>query len=167
MEISLGRKGDYAVRAMLALARSYGEARRKSRQIAATMDIPERYLPQIMAPLVHAGLVHATAGPGGGYELARLPGDITLLEVIEIAEGPLASDRCLLQGGPCDWEHICPVHDSWARSHDALQKELRRTNFEQLAKSDRLIEAGKHPLPEQPVHPVAVARNGRREALEA
>ena len=84
MEISLGRKGDYAVRAMLVLARSYGAGRRKSRQIAATMDIPERYLPQIMAPLVHAGLVNATAGRDGGYELARPPRELSLLEVVEV-----------------------------------------------------------------------------------
>ena len=167
MEISLGRKGDYAVRAMLVLARSYGAGRRKSRQIAATMDIPERYLPQIMAPLVHAGLVNATAGRDGGYELARPPRELSLLEVVEVAEGAITGDRCLLQGGPCDWEHICPVHHAWARAHDALAKELRRTNFEQLARNDRLIEDGEFPLPDHPLHPVPVERNGRREALDA
>jgi len=167
VEISLGRKGDYAVRAMLVLARSYGAGRRKSRQIAATMDIPERYLPQIMAAFVHAGLVQATAGPDGGYELIRAPKDLTLLEVVEVAEGAITGDRCLLQGGPCDWEHICPVHHSWARAHEALARELRRTTFDQLAKEDRLIEDGTFPVPEGPLHPVPVERRGRREALNS
>lgn len=50
MQIALGRKGDYSVRAMIDLARHYGDGRRKARQIARTMDIPERYLPQLLAP---------------------------------------------------------------------------------------------------------------------
>ncbi|MGE3960509.1 MAG: Rrf2 family transcriptional regulator [Dehalococcoidia bacterium] len=167
MEISLGRKGDYAVRAVLVLARAYGDGRRKSRQIAAVMDIPERYLPQIMAPLVRAGIARATAGPDGGYELTRSPREVTLLEVVEAAEGPITGDRCLLQGGPCDWEHICPVHHAWARAHDGLAKELRRTTFEQLAKNDALLERGAFPVPEHPLHPIPVERNGRREATRS
>jgi len=86
MQVALGRRGDYSVRAMLALARAFGDGRRKARQIATTMDIPARYLSQIMAPLVRQHLVLATAGPDGGYELTRPPASITLLEVIEAAE---------------------------------------------------------------------------------
>ena len=166
MQLAVGRKGDYSVRAMLALARAYGDGRRKTRQIARLMDIPERYLPQIMAPLVRAGLVHATAGPDGGYELARAPRAITLLEVVETAEGPVAGDRCLLQGGPCDWEHICPVHDTWERAHVALTRELRRTTFDKLAASDRLLELGQFEVPDTPLHPHPVERRGQRELPE-
>jgi Rrf2 family protein len=167
MQVSIGRKGDYSVRAVLALARAYGDGRRKTREIARLMDIPERYLPQIMAPLVRAGLVHATAGPGGGYELARSPRQVTLLEVIELSEGPIAGDRCILQGGPCDWEQICPVHDTWERAHQALTRELRRTTFAQLAQSDRLLELGQFDLPRSPLHPHPVERHGQRDPAEA
>jgi Rrf2 family protein len=162
VEVSVGRKGDYSVRAVLALARAYGDGRRKTREIARLMDIPDRYLPQIMAPLVRAGLVQATAGPGGGYELTRAPKRITLLEVVELAEGPIAGDRCLLQGGPCDWERICPVHEAWERAHAALTRELRRTTFERLAESDLLLERGQFEVPAEPPHPHAVDRRGQR-----
>lgn len=163
MQIALGRRGDYSVRAMLVLARAFGDGRRKARQIAKTMDIPAPYVPQIMAPLVRGHFVLATAGPDGGYELACPPDSITLLEVIEAAEGPLAREQCLLQGGPCDWEQVCPVHDVWARAHDALGNELRAATFKELAENDRLIERGKFHLPELPAHPVAVERAGERE----
>lgn len=162
MQVSLGRKGDYSVRAMLALARAYGDGRRKARQIAGVMDIPERYLPQVMAPLVRNGLVQATAGPDGGYELAHAPQDITLLQVIEAAEGPIAGDQCLLQGGPCDWEDVCPVHEVWSRAHTSLAKELRNTTFKALARSDERLEAGTFQLPSEPLHPRPVTRRGRR-----
>src|SRR5690606_33444564 len=100
VQVTLGRKGDYTVRAVLNLARHYGAGRRKSREIAAEMDIPERYLPQILANLVRHGLLVAVAGPDGGYALARDPGDITLFEVVEVAEGPIALESCVLRGGP-------------------------------------------------------------------
>lgn len=159
MQIALGRKGDYAVRAVLDLARHAGTGRRKSREIAEVMDIPERYLPQILALLVRHRLLIATAGPDGGYELARPPADITLLEVVEAAEGPIANTECLLRGGPCDWEHACPLHHPWSRAQSALTGQLRQTTFAELAASDEALEAGLEPVS---VPPPTVARTARR-----
>ena len=85
MQVTLGRKGDYTVRAVLHLARHYGKGRRKSREIAAEMDIPERYLPQILANLVRHNVLVAVAGPDGGYALARDPGVLSLFEIVEVA----------------------------------------------------------------------------------
>lgn len=163
MQIALGRKGDYAVRAMLELARYSGQGRRKAREIAPAMDIPERYLPQILANLVRHRLLIATAGPEGGYELARPPAEISLLEVVEAAEGPLATDECLLRGGPCDWENVCPLHQPWARAQQALADQLRRTDFQQLANSDAEIEASRAAAPELPPHGRRVKRHGQRD----
>lgn len=164
MQIALGRKGDYAVRAVLDLSRHYGRGRRKSREISHTMDIPVRFLPQILASLVRQDLLVATAGPEGGYELARSPEEVTLLEVVEAAEGPITTDECLLRGGPCDWEHVCPLHHPWARAQQALAQQLQRTTFAELAASDEAIEAGRLPAPESPLHALHVERRGQRDA---
>jgi Rrf2 family protein len=163
MRIALDRKGDYSVRAMIDLARHYGERRRKAREIARAMDIPERYLPQLLAPLVRQGLVVATAGPDGGYALNAPPASISLLQVIEVAEGSLESPECILQGGPCDWGHLCPVHDAWGRGRVALARELDSTTFAELAAADAAIEHGEVPLPLVSPHPVAVPRRGKRD----
>ncbi|MHC4067293.1 MAG: RrF2 family transcriptional regulator, partial [Planctomycetota bacterium] len=69
MRVALGRKADYSVRAVLDLASHFGRGRRKAREIATVMDIPERYLGQILADLVRADLLSAVAGPDGGYSL--------------------------------------------------------------------------------------------------
>lgn len=163
MEATLGRKGDYSVRAVIALARAWGDGRRKSRQISRTMAIPPQYLPQLMAPLVGAGLVRATAGPDGGYELTKDPAEITLLEIVELAEGPVAGDRCLLAGGPCDWVDQCPAHDTWDRAQRALATELRSTTFRDLADRDELLEKGEADPPARPLHPRPVERLGVRD----
>lgn len=162
MQIALGRKGDYSVRAVLDIARHYGMRRRKAREIARTMDVPERYLPQLLAPLVRAGFLMATAGPDGGYTLAVPPESLTLLEVIECAEGPLESPECVFGGGPCDWEGICPAHDAWTGGRAALAHHLSLTTFADLAARDAAIERGDVPRPAESLHAVTVARNGIR-----
>ncbi|MDH3295519.1 MAG: Rrf2 family transcriptional regulator [Acidimicrobiia bacterium] len=163
MQASLGRKGDYSVRAILDLARQNG-ARRKAREIAGEMDIPLRYLTQILANLVQHGLLDAVAGPTGGYTLDRSPEDITLLEVVEAAEGPIKLDHCVLRGGPCSWEDSCPVHIPWARAQNALAAQLAATTFADLVSNAAEIDRGAHELPaDAPVHRVATPRLGRGE----
>lgn len=141
MQVALGRKGDYSVRAVLDLARHYGHGRRKTREIAEAMDIPERYLTQILANLVRRDLLVAMAGPDGGYSLARDPGEVTLLEVVEAAEGPIRMETCVLRGGPCDWTDACPVHETWYQAQTALIDRLAAASFADIAAEDASIEA--------------------------
>ena len=147
MQVALGRKGDYSVRAILDLARHYGHGRRKAREISSEMEIPRNYVPQILADLVRQGLLVATAGPTGGYELTRDPASITLLEVVEGAEGPVRAELCLLRGGPCDWENVCPLHEAWGAAEGALARELDSTTFAALAAIDEKIERGSYRQP--------------------
>ncbi len=124
MQIALGRKGDYSVRAMLDIARHGDDSLRKAREIADAMDIPPRFLTQILASLVRHGLLDAEAGPTGGYALARPSDAISLLEVAEAAEGSIALDECVLRGGPCGWVDVCPIHVPWSRAQNTLIAEL-------------------------------------------
>ncbi len=151
MQASLGRRGDYSIRATMDLALHVGKGRRKTREIAAEMDIPERYLRQILAMLVREGFLTAVAGPTGGYELARPPSEVTLLDIVEAAEGPVRRDACALRGGACDWDDVCPLHDSWARAQNALATELARTTFGDLVAVHEAILGGTY-IPETPGH---------------
>lgn len=166
MQVKLGRRGDYAVRAVLNLARHHETGRRKAREIAEEMEVPQRYLPQILAALVRHGLLQATAGPDGGYTLSRPPEAISLLDVVVAAEGSLRSDECPLRGGPCDWQRVCPVHAAWARAEDALAAQLAGTTFDELAALDAQIEAGAYPAPPQP-HSSSRERRGVRTSQDA
>jgi Rrf2 family protein len=158
MQPSLGRRGDYSVRAVLDLARHHDE-RRKSREIAGEMDIPARYLTQILANLVQHGLLDAVAGPTGGYTLARPPENISLLEVVEAAEGRIKLEQCVLRSGPCTWEETCPVHIPWARAQNALAEQLASTSFADLVKSAAEIDAGTYVIPaDTPSHAMLTPR---------
>ncbi|MFW2340650.1 MAG: RrF2 family transcriptional regulator [Acidimicrobiia bacterium] len=158
MQASLGRKGDYSVRAVLDIARHDGE-RRKAREIAAEMDIPHRFLTQILAELVQVGLLEAVAGRTGGYVLARPPSEISLLQVVEAAEGPIALDVCVLRGGPCTWENSCPVHIPWARAQNAMAEHLAGTSFADLIAIAGEIDTGTHRIPDDtPPHKTPTPR---------
>lgn len=87
-------KADYAVRAMIELAGASEERPLAGGQIANAQEIPLRFLDTILTELRYAGLVQGRPGAeGGGYWLARPPGELTLAEIVNELDGPLASVR--------------------------------------------------------------------------
>jgi Rrf2 family protein len=143
MDLALTRRGDYAVRAALCLARWGGDGRYvKIREVARTMVLPASYTPQVLRLLADAGLAEARAGRDGGYRLTRPPGEIALLEVVEAAEGAFTLERCILRGGPCHWEQACAVHAAWSAAVQACRDSLRRTSLADLVAADLRIKAG-------------------------
>ena len=144
VDLTLTSRGDYVVRAAIALAHAWdgNGAYRKIRDVAAEMDLPPSYTPQLLGILAKAGLAEAKAGRDGGYRLARRPKDVTLLEVIEAAEGHLVSRRCPMRGGPCRWDDVCALHPTWLKTSEAIRSTLARTSLEDVTKIDRKLERG-------------------------
>jgi Rrf2 family protein len=90
-----------ALHAALQLAVADGE-RVKTQEIADRYRLPMNHLAKVLGQLVRAGIARGARGVGGGYQLARPAGEITLLEVVEAVEGP-REVGCTLRddGGPC------------------------------------------------------------------
>jgi Rrf2 family protein len=131
MRLELSRRGDYAVRAMLALADD--GALLTGGRIALLTGIPISFLPQVMGTLVHAGLVDGVQGRTGGYRLARAPDRITLLSIVEAAEGDSRRTTCILRGGPCGADGLCRVHPAFSAAQDALLAELEGATLATLS----------------------------------
>jgi Rrf2 family protein len=70
-------------------------------EIAQALHASEAHLSKVLQRLAHLGLVRSTRGPGGGFMLSRPADEITLLEVYEAVEGPLAPSNCLLDAPVC------------------------------------------------------------------
>jgi Rrf2 family protein len=144
VDLKLTRRGDYAVRAALCLAGLWGDGRYlKIREVAAAMDLPPSYTPQVLRLLADAGLAEAKAGRDGGYRLVREPGRVTLLQVVEAAEGPITLDRCILRGGPCHWEQTCAVHGAWGAAVKGWKESLAATSLADLVAADADLQAGR------------------------
>jgi Rrf2 family transcriptional regulator, iron-sulfur cluster assembly transcription factor len=140
MRLELTRRGSYAIRAAVSLARIDGDTLTSSARIAAAMGIPPRFLPQVMGDLVRAGLVEGVVGRAGGYRLARDAAVISLLEVIEAAEGDARRRTCVLKGVDCrDQQSACDVHAVFSAAQEALLRELAGTTLAQV------LDAGLEP----------------------
>lgn len=88
----LSRKSEYALLALIDLARYYGKNELlKIMEVSERNNIPKKYLEQIFLQLKGAGYVRSIRGSRGGYELAKSPDEITLAEIIRLIDGPLAS----------------------------------------------------------------------------
>lgn len=161
MPVTLGKHGDYAVRAAIDLARHVDGDPRKAREIATSMDVPLGFLKRILAELVGQGLLTSTAGPNGGYRLTQPPETITLLDIIEPSEQLLSPKRCILRGGPCDWSAFCPIHDTWCLAQQAFADSLDTAKLDQLAHIDHDIEHDVH-APASPTHRNQMTRRGVR-----
>lgn len=133
MRLELTKRGDYAVRAMLALARDGGASLLSARRIAAEMSIPPRFLPQVMGDLVRAQLVDSTPGRAGGYRLSRRAPEISLLAVIEAIEGGSRRQSCVLRGGSCRLDGVCAVHDTFIAAEEAMLERLDGVTLADLA----------------------------------
>ncbi|HZT97713.1 MAG TPA: Rrf2 family transcriptional regulator [Chloroflexota bacterium] len=146
--MALSKKGDYVVRAAIALARDWDSGHyRKIREVAEEMALPLSYTPQVLSALARAGLAYARAGREGGYRLSRSPAEITLLDIVQAAEGSLTPANCALRGGPCRWEDVCALHPAWSAASRALRDSLQGETLAQIASVDEALEAGTFPTP--------------------
>ena len=146
MNLALSKRGDYVVRSALALAKAYPESR-KVREVVRDMAVPKTFASQILADLGRAGLASSKAGRDGGYWLTRPPEQVTMLEVVEAGEGPLYSQRCALGEGPCRWQTVCPLHETWVAATAALRSTLAATSLAEVAEHDEALQLGDYVAP--------------------
>ncbi|MCX6511738.1 MAG: Rrf2 family transcriptional regulator [Actinobacteria bacterium] len=120
-------RGDYASRALLSLALNQNDDLPTSvRDIAERTALPQPYLEQILLALKGAGLVRSKRGVGGGYVLARLPGEITLAEIVAAVDGPIVAGDFgePHADGACDHEGQCALIEVWSEMSTHIRHHL-------------------------------------------
>ena len=90
--ISVSTKSPYAVLALVELAQRAGPEPVPIGELARARDVPVQFLEQLFATLRRAGIISSQRGVKGGYRFARDPADVTVLEVVELLDGPLGRD---------------------------------------------------------------------------
>lgn len=146
MQLRLTRRADYAVRAVLALAEADG--RLTTEELARRMEMPSGFLPQIMPALVRDGILERRLGRHGGYRLARPASGISLLDVIDAAEGRMPMRSCVLRPGACRRDVPCVVHAAVVSGERAQRSALAIVDFGSLVGAFRAGEA--HPMTREP-----------------
>jgi FeS assembly SUF system regulator len=131
--IRLSKLADYGIVIMTHLARP-GGAQASAQEIAQATRIPQPMASKILKALARGGLLRSHRGVKGGYELARSAGVITVADIIESLDGPIAVTDCV-DGAPgdCVIESMCPARTNWERINTAIREALGEVTLAEMA----------------------------------
>jgi FeS assembly SUF system regulator, gammaproteobacterial len=130
----LSSMADYAVIIMSAASRHCGGARVSASQLAEETGLPVPTVQKLVSKLAAAGLMRSSRGVGGGLKLARPPATITLADIVEAVEGPIALTACLDRSkSDCTLEAGCNVRGHWPAVNAALRGVLAGVPLTQLS----------------------------------
>lgn len=138
--LTIRRDSDYAARILLHLAMQPPGTCITAREVARQRLIPSGLARSLLTRLAGAGLLVSRRGKGGGFYLARTPGEISLLEVVEAVEGPIALNQCTIEPQECPLMPQCPVHEAWVDARDKLRAHLADMTFEKLAQRGQELQ---------------------------
>lgn len=130
--LEITRQADYALRAATEIARVPSGERIPTALIASKQKIPLPFLAKIISQLVVRGILETIRGASGGVNLARTADTITMREVIEAIDGPIALNRCTRDPGVCEQKETCPFCEIFVEAQEALTKRLEGTTLADL-----------------------------------
>lgn len=140
----ISRKGKYALRSALFLARKYGNGPVSVDEIAAAEGISRKFLETIMQELKKGGILHSHRGKLGGYTLAESPQELTLGRILRIIEGTLSPVPCLESNAPCEDcpdEGECLIRLAMREVGDAISRVLDHKTLDRLLTDGQSGEA--------------------------
>ncbi len=132
----LSSMADYAVVTMSAAARHCGGTRVSAAQLAEETGLPAPTVQKLVSLLSAAGLLRSVRGAGGGLQLARPAAAISLADIVEAVEGPIALTACIEAGRhDCGLEKSCSVRPHWPLVNEALRGALAQVPLTRLSET--------------------------------
>jgi Rrf2 family protein len=132
--MELTRKGEYAIRGIIYLAKQPAGKVVLVSEIAEATGVSQTFLAKIFQSFAKIGLVNSFRGTGGGFLLGRPADKITLRQVVEAVEGPIMPNRCLTGDGACERSSQCLVHPVWRKIQSEVASILDSCTVEDLAR---------------------------------
>nr|WP_298931843.1 SUF system Fe-S cluster assembly regulator [uncultured Erythrobacter sp.] len=136
----LSNLADYAVITMSAAAGHCGGTRTSASELAAETGLPKPTVQKLVSKLTGAGLLRSERGANGGLQLARPAAAITVADIVEAVEGPIALTACVDVNGDCDHEARCTMKPHWPLINDALRGALANITLTQLRTQPLSVE---------------------------
>ncbi|MDP7040216.1 MAG: SUF system Fe-S cluster assembly regulator [Myxococcota bacterium] len=155
--IRLAKLTDYAIVIATQMAASPPGQQITARALAGQVGLALPTVSKILKTLARGGLLEAQRGKGGGYRLKRLPADISVAEIIEGMEGPLALTDCASDESTCcSIRETCSVKGNWQKINHVVHDALRQLSLESMMQ----------PLREPPhIHKNTGAKSGEEDTL--
>ncbi|MGA3295810.1 MAG: Rrf2 family transcriptional regulator [Candidatus Acidiferrales bacterium] len=124
---------EYAIRALVFLARFPDQGAAQGMEIAKAEGLPAPVLGKVLQELVRKGLLESRRGPGGGFRLARNSQLITLRDVVAAIDGLDQFAECSVGLEGCSDDSPCPLHDTWKVLRRQLMNNLEVTTLADMA----------------------------------
>jgi Rrf2 family protein len=137
--LRLSKKADYGLLALRHLAAEAPSGVASTRAIAERYDIPVELLAKVLQHLARQGFIAAQKGAYGGYHLTRPASAISLAEIVQAIDGPLAMTACGREDEQCDQFGTCTVRDPLARVNERILSVLRDVTLAEMAPSDGVM----------------------------
>ena len=128
----LSQTSDYALRAVLVIAKEYNRRNLRADEIADSTGAPRNYLAKTLNGLAKAGILTSARGPLGGFSLAIPPSTLTIARVIECFESRKPQVQCMLGGGVCNPVRPCAAHYRWLAITETRREPLANTTIAEL-----------------------------------
>jgi Rrf2 family protein len=139
MSLQITNQADYALRAMLYLARLGFGKKAPSNIIAEEMNMSRIFLSRINTQLVNALLITTWRGARGGIALTRPASEISVYDVLTSVDGPIRLVGCLEDPNCCKFSGTCPLHKFWIRTEEVLIDQLKSTTLQDLIADENTV----------------------------
>jgi Rrf2 family protein len=136
----LTKETDYAIRALVHVAAAPDRSATAS-TISEQEGIPWLFLRRVLQKLAAAGVLRSTKGRGGGFLLIKRLERITMLDVIQVFQGEVEINQCMVKGIPCCNRPTCPVRRRMKAVEKVLRRELAAITVAMLVQARRLSES--------------------------
>jgi Rrf2 family protein len=131
--LKLSKKADYALIAVRHLGKHATGGACSAADISEACGISGPLMAKVLQRLAKGGLVVSRHGSGGGYQLAREPGEISVFEVINAIDGPLTITSCVTTRGECEQTLTCTVREPLRRVNDSILQILKTVTISQMS----------------------------------
>ena len=131
--LRISKLTDYGTVMLSFMAQNPGKAYNTA-ELAHALGVSSTTASKVMKQLARHQLVQSLRGARGGYLLARLPGDISVAEVIEAMEGPIGITECVLDAGLCARENVCRARNNWQRLGMQVRQTLDKVSLADMAR---------------------------------
>jgi len=135
--VKLSTKGRYGLRLMIDIAIRYNQGPVLLRDIAFRQGISEKYLWQLISPLMTAGLIVSKRGSRGGYELAKEPREIPVYDIVVVLEGDMTLVDCVSEHSRCERAEVCVANQLWTEIANKITHTLKSYTLEDMVKRYR------------------------------
>jgi len=123
---------EYAIRAILQMGQNPDKVYTVKELLLEISDIPPKFLSKILQKLSQKKILSSTRGIKGGFKISKPLNELTLYDIVVAIDGPIALNKCLIDGFDCRRKRFCPVHTIWEEAQAELKKVLSKKTIENL-----------------------------------